>query len=127
MNSKVTVQQPGTDNKIALFDPRSGSLPERLLFRYRRLIVLFCLLVSATLAWQAQHLRLSAAFESMIPVDHPYIQNYFQYRGQLGEGGNTLRIAVKSNDGSIYNTAYLETLKQLNDDLFLLTGWIAPT
>lgn len=126
MNSKVTAQQPGAGHAIALFDARSGSLPERLIFRYRRFIVLLCLLVSATLAWQAQHLRLSAAFESMIPIDHPYIQNYFQFRGQLGEGGNTLRIAVKSNDGSIYNAAYLETLKQLNDDLFLLTGVDRP-
>lgn len=126
MNSKVTAQQPGAGNAIALFDARSGSLPERLIFRYRRFIVLLCLLVSATLAWQAQHLRLSAAFESMIPIDHPYIQNYFQFRGQLGEGGNTLRIAVISNDGSIYNAAYLETLKQLNDDLFLLTGVDRP-
>lgn len=126
MNSKVTAQQPGAGNAIALFDDRSGSLPERLIFRYRRFIVLLCLLVSATLAWQAQHLRLSAAFESMIPIDHPYIQNYFQFRGQLGEGGNTLRIAVKSNDGSIYNADYLETLKQLNDDLFLLTGVDRP-
>ncbi|GFM52882.1 membrane protein [Pseudomonas cichorii] len=126
MNSKATAPQNGSESATSLFDPRSGSLPERLLFRYRQIIIMLCLLFSAVLAWQAQDLRLSAAFEKMIPVDHPYIENYFQYRGQLGEGGNTLRIAVRSNSGSIYNAAYLETLKQLNDELFLITGVDRP-
>ncbi|SDG80616.1 hypothetical protein SAMN05216588_10123 [Pseudomonas flavescens] len=126
MNTKATLPQNGSENATGLFDPRSGGLPERLLFRYRRAIVVLCLLCSALLAWQAQDLRLSAAFEKMIPVGHPYIENYFQYRGQLGEGGNTLRIAVRSNSGSIYDAAYLETLKQLNDELFLITGVDRP-
>jgi predicted RND superfamily exporter protein len=72
------------------------------------------------------NLRLSAAFEKMIPVDHPYIQNYFQYRAQLGEGGNTLRIALRVDDGTIYTAEYLETLKKLNDELFLLSGVDRP-
>ncbi|MCV4340653.1 efflux RND transporter permease subunit [Pseudomonas capsici] len=126
MNSKATAPQNGSESATSLFDPRSGSLPERLLFRYRQIIIMLCLLFSAVLAWQAQDLRLSAAFEKMIPVDHPYIENYFKYRGQLGEGGNTLRIAVRSNSGSIYDAAYLETLKQLNDELFLITGVDRP-
>jgi len=126
VNSKATAPQNGSENATSLFDPRSGSLPERLLFRYRQIIIVVCLLFSAALAWQAQDLRLSAAFEKMIPVGHPYIENYFQYRGQLGEGGNTLRIAVRSNNGSIYDAAYLETLKQLNDELFLITGVDRP-
>lgn len=126
MNSKATAPQNGSENATSLFDPRSGSLPERLLFRYRQIIIVLCLLFSVVLAWQAQDLRLSAAFEKMIPVGHPYIENYFKYRGQLGEGGNTLRIAVRSNSGSIYDPAYLETLKRLNDELFLITGVDRP-
>ncbi len=126
MNSKVLSPPPGSDAGIAPFDPRSGGVAERVLFRFRLLIVLLCLLASVLLGWQAQHLRLSAAFESMIPVDHPYIENYFKYRSQLGEGGNTLRIAVRSNGTGIYNAQYLETLKQLNDELFLLDGVDRP-
>lgn len=126
MNSKATAPQNGGENAIHLFDQRSGGIAERLLFKYRQIIIVLCLLCSAMLAWQAQDLRLSAAFEKMIPVGHPYIENYFKYRGQLGEGGNTLRIAVRSNSGSIYNPAYLETLKQLNDELFLITGVDRP-
>ena len=126
MNSKATAPQNGGENAIHLFDPHSGGIAERLLFKYRQIIIVLCLLCSAVLAWQAQDLRLSAAFEKMIPVGHPYIENYFKYRGQLGEGGNTLRIAVRSNSGSIYNPAYLETLKQLNDELFLITGVDRP-
>ena len=126
MNSKATAPNDGSENAIHLFDPHSGGVAERLLFKYRQIIIVLCLLCSAVLTWQAQDLRLSAAFEKMIPVGHPYIENYFKYRGQLGEGGNTLRIAVRSNSGSIYDPAYLETLKQLNDELFLITGVDRP-
>jgi len=126
VNSKATAPNDGSENAIHLFDPHSGGVAERLLFKYRQIIIVLCLLCSAVLTWQAQDLRLSAAFEKMIPVGHPYIENYFKYRGQLGEGGNTLRIAVRSNSGSIYDPAYLETLKQLNDELFLITGVDRP-
>ncbi|MFP6850948.1 MAG: MMPL family transporter [Pseudomonas sp.] len=126
MNSKATTLQNGSENSIGLFDAHSGSLPERLLFKYRQVVIGLCLLISTVLAWQAQDLRLSAAFEKMIPIDHPYIENYFQYRGQLGEGGNTLRIALRAKTGNVYDAKYLETLKQLNDELFLLPGVDRP-
>ncbi|MDF2074055.1 MMPL family transporter [Pseudomonas mendocina] len=126
MNSKATALQNGSENSIDLFDVRSGNLPERLLFKYRQVVVCLCLLISAVLAWHAQDLRLSAAFEKMIPVDHPYIENYFKYRGQLGEGGNTLRIALRAKTGNVYDAKYLETLKKLNDELFLLPGVDRP-
>ena len=126
MNSKVTHHQPDAESALLPFDRQSGSLVERLLFNHRGLVVAVCLLLSCLFAYQAMNLRLSAAFEKMIPVDHPYIQNYFQYRAQLGEGGNTLRIALRVDDGTIYTAEYLETLKKLNDELFLLSGVDRP-
>ncbi|WP_240442113.1 efflux RND transporter permease subunit [Pseudomonas aeruginosa] len=126
MNSKVTQNPPTTACTLQPFDRNSGSLFERLLFNHRALVVAICLLLSAVLAYQATHLRLSAAFEKMIPVGHPYIQNYFKYRAQLGEGGNTLRIALQVNQGTIYTTEYMDTLKRINDELFLLDGVDRP-
>lgn len=123
MNSKITT--PHSSHLVppeAVFDKRSGSVMERLLFNHRGLVVALCMIISALLGYQSTKLQLSAAFEKMIPVGHPYIENYFKYRGQLGEGGNTLRIALVAKQGTIYDVDYLETLRQINDELFLLDG-----
>jgi predicted RND superfamily exporter protein len=104
------------------FDPSSGTLVERLLFNHRSIILGICVLLSLVLGYQALSLKLNAAFEKMIPTDHPYVQNYLKNRGQLGEGGNTLRIAIEAKQGSIFDAAYLETVKKINDEVFLLPG-----
>ncbi|WP_341869640.1 efflux RND transporter permease subunit [Pseudomonas aegrilactucae] len=126
MNSKVTAPDSTTVLDLTAFDKHSGSLVERLLFNHRGLVVALGLLISAILGWQATDLRLSAAFEKMIPVGHPYIENYFKYRAQLGEGGNTLRIALHSKQGNVFDAKYLDTLRRLNDELFLLEGVDRP-
>lgn len=126
MNSKVTHCLPNTESKPLPFDKHSGSFAERLLFNHRALAIALCLLISGVLGYQAIGLRMSAAFEKMIPVDHPYIQNYLQYRAQLGEGGNTLRIALRVKEGTIYTPEYMDTLRKLSDELFLLPGVDRP-
>ena len=104
------------------FDPASGTLVERLLFNHRSIVLGLCVLLSLVLGYQALSLKLNAAFEKMIPTDHPYVQNYLQNRSQLGEGGNTLRIAIEARQGSIFSAEYLETVKKINDEVFLLSG-----
>ncbi|WP_426099671.1 MULTISPECIES: efflux RND transporter permease subunit [unclassified Pseudomonas] len=104
------------------FDRHSGSLLERALFNHRRLVLLICLLVTALLGWQTTHLQLNASFEKMIPDDHPYIVNYLENRKQLSGLGNAVRIAVENKSGSIYDAHYLEQLRKLNDQVYLLPG-----
>lgn len=122
MNSFTRSAEPETVPKLDEFDPSSGTLVERLLFNHRRIILGVCILLSLVLGYQALSLKLNAAFEKMIPTDHPYVQNYLKNRGQLGEGGNTLRIAIEARQGSIFDAAYLETVKKINDEVFLLPG-----
>ncbi|SCK14928.1 hypothetical protein VAR608DRAFT_0942 [Variovorax sp. HW608] len=106
----------------ANFDPRSGSLVERLLFNNRLLVVLLCLLATLFLGWKATRLELNASFEKTIPANHPYIRNYLQYQQELTGLGNAVRIAVENPRGTIYDAQYLETLKNLSDEVFLLPG-----
>ncbi|MEB2517647.1 MMPL family transporter [Pseudomonas sp. YuFO20] len=122
MNSFTHTAEPHTVPDTSTFDPASGTLVERLLFNHRRIILGICVLLSLLLGYQALGLKLNAAFEKMIPTDHPYVQNYLQNRGQLGEGGNNLRIAIEVRQGSIFDAAYLETVKKINDEVFLLPG-----
>ena len=104
------------------FDPSSGSWLERLLFNHRLLTVGLCALVTLILGWQATRLELRASFEKTIPTTHPYIVNFLQYQGELSGLGNAVRIAVARPDGSIYDGKYLDTLRRLSDEVFLLPG-----
>ncbi|MDR6958365.1 putative RND superfamily exporter protein [Pseudomonas brassicacearum] len=122
MNSYTRSAEHETAPKPDVFDPSSGTLVERLLFNHRSVILGICVLLSLVLGYQALSLKLNAAFEKMIPTDHPYVQNYLKNRGQLGEGGNTLRIAIEAKQGSIFDASYLETVKKINDEVFLLPG-----
>ncbi|MGE0704174.1 MAG: RND family transporter [Vicinamibacterales bacterium] len=104
------------------FDKNSGSWAERLLFNHRSVVIVLCALITAILGFQSLKLQLNASFEKMIPTRHPYISNYLEHKAELVGLGNTLRIAVAVREGNIFTAEYLETLRALNDDLFLLPG-----
>lgn len=104
------------------FDVTSGSLFERAIFNHRRLIVLACAIVTLVLGWQASNLQLNASFEKTIPIQHAYIQNYLKYQGDLGGLGNSVRVAVENPKGTIYEAGYLDILRQLSDEVFLVPG-----
>jgi predicted RND superfamily exporter protein len=105
------------------FDPASGSRIERLVFTHRIWVMLCCLLVTLFLGWQATRVQLNASFEGMLPLGHPYLQNYLAERKKLVSQANSLRIIVERKNGeSILDPAYLETLRRINDDVFLLPG-----
>ncbi len=108
------------------FDQNSGILAERLLFNNRLAIVVICLFTTLVLGYQALGLSLNAAFEKMIPTGHPYIANFLENRKQLAGMGNTLRIAVEAKEGTIFDAEYLDTVRKLSDEVFLLPGVDRP-
>jgi uncharacterized protein len=108
------------------FDPTSGSPTERLFFNHRAVVVAVCLIITVVLGYQALGLRLNASFEKMIPTKHPYIVNYQQNKAELAGLGNTLRVGVEATKGTIFDPQYLETLRKLNDEIFLMPGVDRP-
>ncbi|CAN7457207.1 efflux RND transporter permease subunit [Duganella sp. LjRoot269] len=108
--------------QLTQFDRASGSLVERLLFNNRLLVMFACALVTALLGWQATKLSINASFEKTIPANHPYIRNYLANQAELTGLGNAVRIAVDNPRGSIYDRAYLDTLRKLSEEVFLLPG-----
>ena len=104
------------------FDKQSGSIVERLFFNHRMIVLVVCLLVTLVLGFYATKLKLNADFEKMIPTGHPYIEQYLKHKGDMKGFGNAVRIAVEVKQGTIFNAAYLETLKELNDEVFLIPG-----
>src|SRR5262245_44506618 len=104
------------------FDRKSGSRLERLVFNNRLLVIVLCVLVTLVLGWQATRLTLNAAFEKTIPQNQPYIKNFLEHRNDLKGLGNAVRVVVENRSGDIFGPAYLQALKQINDELFLTPG-----
>lgn len=104
------------------FDDRSGSLLERIVFNHRVILVLFCAVATLFLLFQASQLEVNASFKKMMPMSHSFIQNYEANAEALRGLGNALRVVVENPTGDIYDPNYLETLRQINDKLFLLPG-----
>lgn len=126
MNHAQLIPSEAVISDLQAFDKQSGTLCERLLFNNRIVIVALCLFITLLLGYQARGLSLNAAFEKMIPTGHPYIVNFLENRKQLSGMGNTLRIAVEAKDGNIFNAEYLETVRKLSDEVFLLPGVDRP-
>ncbi|MFQ6576420.1 efflux RND transporter permease subunit [Pseudomonas sp. UM16] len=105
------------------FDTRSGNWLERLVFNHRLPFMVLMLLATVVLGYMAlTRLELRPSFEKMIPQSHPYIQNYLENRQSLRGLGNSLRVVVENTQGDIFDPAYLQTLRQINDELFLSQG-----
>tara|TARA_R110001583_G_scaffold78247_1_gene212249 strand:- start:4003 stop:6387 length:2385 start_codon:yes stop_codon:yes gene_type:complete len=113
---------PNTPADSGEFDPKSGSLIERLLFNNRLVVVVLCALITLLLASQATRLELNASFEKTLPTHHPYVTNYRSYKSELNGLGNSVRVAVANPGGTIYDAQYMETLRQMSDEIFLLPG-----
>ncbi len=109
-------------HKLEDFDQNSGNKLERAIFNNRKIVVLACLAVTLVLAFFAIGISLNASYEKMLPQGHPYIKAYLENKNQLRGLGNTLRVVVESTQGDIFDSAYLDTLKKINDELFLTPG-----
>ncbi|MGA4634181.1 efflux RND transporter permease subunit [Pseudomonas solani] len=95
---------------------------ERLIFNNRPAVIVICLLVSIFLFWQATQVRPSTSFEKMIPLHHPFIQKMMEHRNDLANLGNTVRISVEAKDGDIFSKEYMDTLRQIHDEVFYIPG-----
>ena len=95
---------------------------ERALFRNRVVVLLFFLVLSLLLGYQALGLRPDASFSRMIPTGHPFIQNYLQFESVLRPQSNVLRVVVENPKGDIVSKEFLETLREVNDRIFYIPG-----
>ncbi len=95
---------------------------ETMLFARRPILLLLFALLTAFLTFQASQLRPDASFEKMVPVSHPYIENYLDNKQDLAALGNFVRIVVETTEGNIFDAGYQQTLKEITDEVFFIAG-----
>ena len=93
------------------------------IFRFRLAIILFSLLATVYLAWQASFVRPDTRLERLIPGSHEFVLNAKQFLGEDSAGGSSvIRVAVARTEGTIFDYEHLVTLQKISDELSLLDG-----
>lgn len=93
------------------------------IFRYRFAVILFSLLATVYLAWQASFVHPDTRLERLIPGSHEFVVNAKQFLGEESAGGSSvLRVAVARKDGTIFDYDHLVILQKISDELSLLDG-----
>ena len=98
------------------------SVVERIIYGKRLWVLLAFLAVTVYLVSAAIKVRPDASFEKMVPVKHPYIAAYLERKDELSGLGNAVRISVETTEGDIFTEEYMETLRQISDEVFFIPG-----
>jgi len=104
------------------FDKNSGPWLERAIFNHRSWVLVTCALLTVILGWRASLLDINTSFDQMIPQSHPYIRNYFVNRDSLKGLGNSVRVVIATENGTIFDPAYLDIVRQATDKIYLMPG-----
>lgn len=102
--------------------PKAEPFLERVIFNNRLIILILFMGITAFLGYQMTQIKPDASFERLIPLKHEFIQNMMENRDDLENLGNYINIAVAVKDGDVFNEEYMETLKQITDEVFFLAG-----
>lgn len=94
---------------------------ENLLFSYRIVILSMFALTTAVLLIFASQLRVDASFSKLIPLQHPYMQNFVKYRDQFGDA-DRVAIALIAKDGNMFSVDFFTTLREMTDAVFFIPG-----
>ncbi|MEQ8801485.1 efflux RND transporter permease subunit [Haliea sp.] len=114
-----------TDHESTREEPEDGKLRPllgTLLMGMRLPLILLFALTTVFFGWQASQLKPDASFEKMLPVSHPYIQNFLYRQDDLKGLGNSVRIIVETTEGDIFTEEFQDLLRRITDEVFYING-----
>ncbi|MBE0506828.1 MAG: RND family transporter [Marinospirillum sp.] len=97
---------------------------ESFFFNWRPIWLVFFLLMTVFLGSQALQVKPEASFEKLIPLSHPYIENFMDRQDDLRGLGNAVRLAVTVKDESqdIFSAEYMQRLQEVYEEVRYLKG-----
>ncbi|MFM1816999.1 MAG: hypothetical protein RLZ98_3694, partial [Pseudomonadota bacterium] len=91
------------------------------IFHHRRNLLILNILITIVLGVMASQLRVQAGFTKMIPLNHPYMSTFLEYQQDFG-GANKVLVALKNQNGSIFEKEFMEQLRQVTEEVFYIKG-----
>jgi len=101
--------------------PRVVPAIESFVFAHRKLVLAFFILGTLFLGYQMAQLKVDAGFEKLLPMKHPFMKTFVQYKEDFG-GANRLLISVRAKDGNMFTPEFFNTMKDVTDEVFFLPG-----
>jgi len=94
---------------------------EEILFRSRGPVLVLMAIATLVTGYYATDLRMEAGFLKQVPLQHPYIQTYFEYQDEL-PGANLVVIGLRSKTGDMWNVEYFKRLHAITEEASYLPG-----
>lgn len=96
------------------------------LFSARPLILGIFAVITVILAFSASRIEVNTDMRKMVPLEHPYIQNFLEYQEDLSLGNDVRVIVSDTRNDDIFNAEYMEALQRITDAVYALEG-VDPT
>lgn len=116
------IKMPNSEPEHNFLIPDAEPVLERLFFNSRGVFLLILVALTIFLGYNASQVGLDSRSEKYIPLEHEYIKNHLRHAGDLSSGLNNVKIVVESTNGDIFSSEYMETLRQINDEVFFIKG-----
>lgn len=94
---------------------------EQVLFRRRGVVIAVFAVISLCMAGLASQLRIDTGFSKRLPLGHPYIRTFTEYRSEFG-GADRVLIALMARDGDMFTADFFSRLEAITDELFFIPG-----
>jgi len=91
------------------------------LIRNRIPILIITGLFTAFMAYKASELRMSTAFNDLLPYRHPFVQVHFKFANQFG-GANNINIMLLVKKGDVFNKEILKKIFDMTQAMDRVTG-----
>lgn len=96
------------------------------LLKYRLPILVLVALLTLGLGYEGLSQRLSPGFDKSLPLSHPYMDTYLDFRAEFG-GANRVTVFVEDKRGDMFNPEFFHTLDKVTADFLVMEGVDART
>ncbi|HEY4665144.1 MAG TPA: efflux RND transporter permease subunit [Comamonas sp.] len=98
------------------------AITARWLISWSKSIILITLVVTTLLGISALRTHLDPGFNKLIPLRHAYMETFLKHNATFS-GANRILVSVQwKGEGDIYNKEFLETLRNVTDEVFFTPG-----
>jgi hypothetical protein len=96
---------------------------EGIIFANRKLLLAIFGLITLVMCYEVTQIRIDAGFEKLLPLKHPYMKTFLQYREQFGGANRILIVArTKKEGGDIFTPEFFKMFEQVTNEVFFLPG-----
>src|SRR5690606_10381396 len=92
----------------------------KLILTYRIPLILFFLIATLFMGWNARNIKLSYAGSKILPLTDSAFIKYNQFKKQFGEDGSVMVLGIQHE--SVFNTQTYSKWAQLSQDIQSISG-----